>query len=30
VFKSGPGIYQIQIQSGLDSARWSFTVEDWY
>jgi len=30
VFKTGPGIYQIQIQPGIDNARWSFTVEDWY
>ncbi len=30
VFKTGRGIYQIQIQPGLDNARWSFTVEDWY
>ncbi|MBV9945116.1 MAG: protein kinase [Solirubrobacterales bacterium] len=29
VFKSGPGVYQIQIQSGWDNARWSITVEDW-
>jgi hypothetical protein len=30
VFKSGAGAYQIQIQPGLDNARWSITVEDWY
>jgi hypothetical protein len=30
VLTTGPGIYQIQIQPGLDNARWSFTVEDWY
>ena len=30
VFDGGPGVYQIQIQPGLDNARWSFTVEDWY
>jgi eukaryotic-like serine/threonine-protein kinase len=30
VFTTGPGVYQIQIQPGLDNARWSFTVEDWY
>jgi serine/threonine-protein kinase len=30
VFTGGPGDYQIQIQPGLDNARWSFTVEDWY
>ncbi len=30
VFDGGPGSYQIQIQPGLDNARWSFTVEDWY
>ena len=29
VFKGGPGVYQIQIQSGWDNARWSITVEDW-
>ena len=30
VFTGGPGLYQVQIQPGLDNARWSFTVEDWY
>jgi hypothetical protein len=30
VFQTGPGIYQVQIHAGLDNARWSFTVEDWY
>jgi hypothetical protein len=30
VFTSGPGLYQIQIQPGLDNARWSITVEDRY
>lgn len=30
VFSTGPGLYQIQIQPGLDNTRWSFTVEDWY
>jgi hypothetical protein len=29
VFKTGPGVYQIEISSGLDSARWSIEVEDW-
>jgi serine/threonine-protein kinase len=30
VFKSGPGVYQIAIKPGWDSAHWSVTVEDWY
>jgi hypothetical protein len=30
VFKSGPGVYQISIGGGWDTAHWSFTVEDWY
>ena len=30
VFKTGPGEYQINISSGLDSARWSIAVEDWF
>jgi serine/threonine-protein kinase len=30
VFKTGPGVYQIVIKSGWDSARWSVTVQDWY
>ena len=30
VFKAGPGIYQITISAGWDSARWSIIVEDWY
>ena len=30
VFKTGPGEYQININSGLDSARWSIEVEDWF
>ncbi|MBV9416255.1 MAG: protein kinase [Solirubrobacterales bacterium] len=30
VFKSGPGVYQISIGGGWDSAHWSVTVEDWY
>jgi PASTA domain len=29
VFKSGPGLYQINIHAGWDSARWSFEVQDW-
>ena len=29
VFKTGPGLYQINIKSGWDSARWSIEVEDW-
>jgi hypothetical protein len=30
VFKSGPGLYQISIQPGSDTARWSVEVEDDY
>jgi hypothetical protein len=30
VFKSGPGVYQIAIKPGWDSAQWSITVEDWF
>ncbi|MBV9607335.1 MAG: PASTA domain-containing protein, partial [Solirubrobacterales bacterium] len=30
VFNTGPGEYQIAIKPGLDDARWSFTVQDWY
>ena len=30
IFKSGPGLYQIDVQPGSDSARWSITVEDYY
>jgi hypothetical protein len=29
VFTTGPGIYQINIKAGWDSARWSIEVEDW-
>ncbi|HEX4281071.1 MAG TPA: protein kinase [Solirubrobacteraceae bacterium] len=29
VFKTGPGIYQISIGGGWDSASWSVEVEDW-
>ncbi len=29
VFKSGPGVYEIQIQPGWDNSRWSITIEDW-
>ncbi|HEY1518937.1 MAG TPA: protein kinase [Solirubrobacteraceae bacterium] len=29
VFKTGPGLYQINVKSGWDSARWSIEVEDW-
>ncbi len=30
VFKTGPGLYQINIKPGWDSARWSVEVEDWF
>ncbi len=30
VFTSGPGVYQLQISGGRDSARWSMTVQDYY
>jgi serine/threonine protein kinase len=30
VFKTGPGVYQIAVKPGLDSAQWSIEVEDWY
>jgi beta-lactam-binding protein with PASTA domain len=30
VFKTGTGRYQIAIKPGLDSARWSIEVDDWY
>jgi len=29
VFKTGSGLYQINVKSGWDSARWSIDVEDW-
>ncbi len=30
VFSSGPGVYQLAISGGRDSARWSMTVQDYY
>jgi eukaryotic-like serine/threonine-protein kinase len=30
VFKSGPGLYQIAIKPGWDSARWSVDVQDYF
>jgi len=30
VFKSGAGLYQINVQPGSDTARWSIEVEDYY
>jgi len=30
VFKTGPGAYQVAINSGWDSARWSIQVQDYY
>jgi eukaryotic-like serine/threonine-protein kinase len=30
VFDSGPGLYQIDIRPGWDSAQWSVQVEDWF
>jgi eukaryotic-like serine/threonine-protein kinase len=29
-YESGPGLYQLNISGGHDSARWSMTVEDYY
>jgi eukaryotic-like serine/threonine-protein kinase len=29
VFNSGPGMYQISIKPGWDSAHWTVTIEDW-
>jgi eukaryotic-like serine/threonine-protein kinase len=29
VFKTGPGLYQIDVNPGLDDARWSIEVQDW-
>ncbi len=29
VFKTGPGLYQIDVNAGWDDARWSIEVEDW-
>ncbi|HWW90839.1 MAG TPA: hypothetical protein VNY35_08685, partial [Solirubrobacteraceae bacterium] len=26
----GPGLYELQVSGGRDSARWSMTVEDYY
>ena len=30
VVKSGPGVYQVQISPGGDTARWSISVADYY
>ncbi len=30
VVKSGPGVYQLRIKAGNDTARWSIEVEDYY
>jgi hypothetical protein len=30
VFSSGPGLYQIRVTPGSDTARWSMTIEDYY
>jgi len=29
VFKTGPGLYQIDVNAGWDDARWSIEVQDW-
>ncbi len=29
-FDKGPGLYQVAVSSGQDSARWSMTVQDYY
>jgi hypothetical protein len=30
VVNSGPGIYEIRIAPGMDSAQWSVAVQDYY
>ena len=30
VFTTGPGIFQLTVAPGSDTARWSITVEDYY
>ena len=30
VFEGGPGLYEVEVSGGHDSARWSMTVEDYY
>jgi len=30
VFKSGPGLYRVEVAAGHDSAQWSMSVEDHY
>jgi eukaryotic-like serine/threonine-protein kinase len=30
IFKSGPGVYQISVSPGSDSARWKIQVDDYY
>jgi len=30
VFRTGPGVYQIRITPGMDSAQWSMDVQDFY
>jgi eukaryotic-like serine/threonine-protein kinase len=30
IFQFGPGLYQINIKPGWDSAQWSVQVEDWF
>ncbi|MGN6167743.1 MAG: PASTA domain-containing protein, partial [Solirubrobacteraceae bacterium] len=30
IFKTGPGIYQIAVSSGSDSAQWSIKIDDYY
>ena len=30
VFPSGPGLYQIKVTPGSDTAQWSIHVEDYY
>jgi hypothetical protein len=29
-FQTGPGVYQLHVSSGMDSADWSMTVQDFY
>ena len=30
IVRSGPGVYQVQITPGSDTARWSIRVADYY
>ena len=30
VLRSGPGVYQLEVSPGGDTARWSMWIEDYY